>query len=128
MADIKLGPSGSQTTLPAVIWLDGSAPEIPANYDTLVEESRMLDGTVRFRIFDYAPGVWELRWDGVTWANVQTIVGVASLKQKLVYTNEYTDNTNHNVVVTAYGYSLKGDTAARTPLYIVSVSLKEALG
>ena len=125
MADLKLGPSGSQTTLPDVIWPSGSAPEFPYNQDSGSEEEQMLDGSIRVNCKDYSPGEWEIIWDGITWTDVQTILTAAALNQELVYTNEYTDNANHNVYVKSRSYSLKGDTAGTTARYIFNLVLRE---
>jgi hypothetical protein len=127
MADIKLGPSGSQVTLPEIVWPDGSPPDLPYEQDSGVEESRALDGSVRFNILTYAPGTWTLVWDGLTWADTQTIWAVLILKQELVYTNTYTDGVDHNVVVTARSYSLKAATSGATCRYIVSATLREVV-
>jgi hypothetical protein len=125
---IKLGPAGSQTTLPDIVWPSGSEPEIPYTEDELVEEERMADGSNRFIIHEFAPGTWTLVWDGIPWSDVQTIWAVISLKQLLVFTNEYTDNVDHNVIVTARSYSLKAGTAQATPLYVLTATLREQKG
>lgn len=125
MADIKLGPSGSQVTLPTPIWPSGSAPDFPYEQESSAEESQMLDGSIRVNVKSYSPGTWTITWDGATWANVQTIYGAAVLNAELVYTNEYTDSVDHNVYVKSRSYSLKGDTAQTTARYVVSITLRE---
>jgi hypothetical protein len=127
VADLKLGPSGSQTTLPDVIWPSGSAPEFPYEQDGLVDEAPSLDGSIRVNIKTYAPGTWTIVWDGILWSDVDTILDVVTLKQQLAYTNEYTDNATHNVVVTSFSYSLKGDTAATTARYLFTLTLREVV-
>jgi hypothetical protein len=127
MASIKLGPSGSQTTLPDIVWPEGGAPEIPYEQESSAEESRTLDGGVRVNLPTYTPGTWTLVWDGITWANVQTIISASPFTQQLVYTNEYTDAGNHNVYVQSRSYSLKGDTAGATKRYVLNLTLREVL-
>jgi hypothetical protein len=125
MSDIKLGPSGAQVTLPDICWPQGAAPQLGYELDTGVQETKMLDGSSSFNITAKAAGTWTLNWDGLIWSEVETILSVVVLAEELVYTNGFTDNTNHDVVVTGYSYALKAETAASTPKYVVSVSLKE---
>jgi hypothetical protein len=125
MADIKLGLAGAQVTLPSPIWPSGAAPDFPYEQESSAEEDMMLDGSLRVNVKSYSPGTWTVTWDGATWANVQTIWGAAALNAELVYKNEHTDNADHNVYVKSRGYSLKGDTAATTARYVVTVVLRE---
>jgi hypothetical protein len=127
MADLKLGPSGSQTTLPDMVWPDGSPPDIPYERESSADEVTMLDGGNRVNAKTYTPGTWTLVWDGLTWTDVGTIVGAAAFGSQLAYTNEYTDNTAHNVYVKSLSYSLKGGTAGATKRYVVNLSLREVL-
>jgi hypothetical protein len=129
MADIKLGPSGAQVTLPKLCWVSGSAPDIPYDQDSGADEARMCDGSNRVNFRAYSPGTWTLTWDGLVWADVQTILGAAALNAVLVYTNEYTDNTNHNVHVQRLSWGPKPQTiVSGTTRYVVSLMLREITG
>ena len=145
MSDIKLGVSGSQTTLPKICWQAGSAPGMPYNVDKGVEEIRMLDGSTRFNFTQHQAGSFTLEWDGLIYSQVSSLLAVVALNEQLVYTNEYIyvpgskygsfkygDGThyglgdgNHNVVVTDFGYSLKAGTVTSTAKYTFSITLKE---
>jgi hypothetical protein len=87
----------------------------------------MLDGSIKVNFKTYSPGTWPITWDGITWAQVQTILGAAALGQQLVYTNQYVDSVDHNVYVKSRSYSLKGDTAQATPRYVFNLTLREIL-
>jgi hypothetical protein len=125
MADIKLGPSGDQTTLPPLCWPQGSEPDVPFEQDSGAEEARTIDGGVRVNLVATAPGTWTLTWDGLVWSDVSSIITASPLNTALVYTNQYTDNTNHTVYVQRRSYGLKAATAARTARYVVNLVLRE---
>ena len=129
MADIKLGPSGSQVTLPAPTWPDGSPAELPYDIDEPYEEEIMADGSNRIGFSEYTPGSWSLSWDGISATDLATVLGAATLGAILVYTNGYTDAANHNVVVKSYSYALKAETGAdSTKYYTLTLELREVLG
>ena len=125
MADIKLGVSGSQTTLPKICWQAGSAPDMPYNVDKGVEEIRMLDGSTRFNFTQHQAGSFTLEWDGLIYSQVSSLLAVVALNEQLVYTNEYIGDGNHNVVVTDFSYTLKAGTVTSTAKYTFSITLKE---
>lgn len=125
MADIKLGPAGSQTTLPAIPMPDDAPVEVPYNQESSAEEDQMLDGSIRVNFKDYSPGEWTLTWDGVIEADADSIWAAAPLNQQLVYTNEYLDGADHNVYVKTRSRSLKSETVPTTPRYIVNLVLRE---
>jgi len=125
MADIKLGPLGSETTLPKPCWQIGSAPDLPYNVEVSVDEAKMSDGSSRFNFAGENSGSFTIPWDGLTWSQVGAIMAVAKLRQLLSYINEYTDNVSHPVAVTSFGYSFKAGTATGTGKYTFSLTLKE---
>jgi hypothetical protein len=127
MADIKLGTIGSPTTLPAVIWPQGSPPTIATDISKSVEQVGMLDGSVRFNIKSKSISSWTLDWDGIIGTQLTTLLGIVALNATLDYLNEYTDNVTHKVVVVSYSYALKAETAPFTKKYTFSLTLAEVL-
>ena len=126
MSDIKLGPSGSQTTLPAICWPQGSPPSLSVDVPDPSDEATMLDGSVRYNQKTAAPRSWTLPWDGIVYADLTTLLGVAALRGVLLYTNDFTGDTA-NVVIGPWGYSVKPETVAATAKYTFSLTIKEVL-
>jgi hypothetical protein len=127
MADIFLGPAGSPVTLPQICWPVDSPPKVEVSVDKNVDQVTMLDGSTRFNIKGKHPASWPLAWDGIEAAALATLLGVVVLNQVLVYKNEYTDNVDHNVVVTGYSWALKAGTAPFTAKYTFSMTLAEVV-
>ena len=127
MSDIFLGPAGAPVTLPAVCWPEGSPPTLASEVTKQVDQVTMLSGATRFNIKTKHPASWTLNWDGIVAASLATLLGVVELNQVLVYKNEYTDNVDHNVVVTGYSWALKAETAPFTAKYTFSMTLVEVV-
>jgi hypothetical protein len=124
MADIKLGISGAETTLPQICWQSGGGPTLPVDVDKGVDVVIMSDGSARANCKPNFAGSWSFEWDGLEAAGLATLLGVMALNGRLVLINEYTDNVPHDVVVLAYGWALKATTAIRTKKYTFSLSLQ----
>ena len=125
MADIKLGPLGSETTLPEIKYPPGSGVEIPTDVRKNVDEAKMLDGSARFNIASIHPRSFTLEWDELPWSDVQILAGLCLLNEKLNYINGYTDNVGFPVVVLAWGYVPIAETTGQTTvLYKFTMELK----
>ena len=127
MADIFIGPAGSPVTLPQICWPQGSPPTIGTDVTKTVDQVTMLDGSTRFNIKTKSPASWTLVWDGIEAAALATLLGVVAVNAVQVYKNEYTDNVDHNVVVTGFSHALKAETAPFTKKYTFSMTLAEVV-
>lgn len=122
---IRLGLSGAQYILPALMWQDGAPPDIPYEVESGAQEATMADGSICVAFDAKAPGTWTLSWDGIEWADVSRIITASPMTAQLVYTNEYTDGAAHSVYVKSRTYSLKAGTAPTTKRYVVNLTLRE---
>ena len=93
MADIKLGLSGSEVTLPVVNSILGSPAEMPVGYNKQVDKATMLDGSTRFNNKSYSPRTFSLAWAMLTAAEIATIQALVDLNVKLHYQNNWYDAT-----------------------------------
>lgn len=126
MSDIKLGPSGSQTTLPMILWPSGAPPGLPVDVPDPSDEATMLDGSVRYNQKTNAPRQWTFPWDGINATDFSTLMGVKALRGTLLYTNDYTGESA-NVVIGPCSYGVKPETVAGTAKYVFSLTIKEVL-
>lgn len=127
MPDIKLGPSGSETTLPPINWLAGGELELPVGYTKNIDKATMLNGQVRVNFREYSPKVFELSWDLLTAANIIILRGLAELNEPLHFQNNWVDATWRWVYITAFEYQSIQSTHAATAQYKASLSLEEII-
>ncbi len=80
--DIYLGPSGSETLLPPINWLQ-SPPELTATLRKNVESETMLGGKVRYNLKSYSQRSWTLSWALLTKDQVDALQALADLRQTL---------------------------------------------
>lgn len=103
MSTIKLGPSGTETTLPTISWLGDSPPDLPVIAYKQIEEAKMSDGSLRWAFFQ-KKREWRLEWGLLTAAELATIEGLYDLNQVLHYQNTYESTTWYDVVFTSFEY------------------------
>jgi hypothetical protein len=124
--EIYLGPSGSETTLPAVNWTSGGAPSIPNAVAKNIETQTMADGSRRFNIKAVHAARWSLEWARLSAAEIATLSGLADYNEKLRYKNTMFDTAYKWAVVTSFTYSPIMFTIAQgTPYYSASMTLEE---
>jgi hypothetical protein len=122
---ILLGPSGSETTLPAVNWIAPGEKELPVGYKKNLDVTQMLDGSKRVNFRAYSQKSFSLEWDLLPAATILTLIGLAELNQVLRYQNNWVDATWRLVVVTGFEYQAIQSTFAGTAQYRAQMSLEE---
>ena len=98
MADIKLGLSGSEITLPVMKWLGGNQPDLPVSVHKQIEETIMSDGTSNWAFFKKKHiFVWENGY--VTKSELDQIKALYNYNQALRYQNNNEDATWYDVIL-----------------------------
>lgn len=124
MADVKLGPDGSETTLPVINWRAGSAPELPVTHHKQVEEAVMSDGSIRVAFFG-KKREWTITWGNLAKADLDIIEGLVDLNQVLKFQNNWEDATEYDVYVSAFSHNPIISTYVGTIKYACSLTLRE---
>jgi hypothetical protein len=90
MADIKLGLSGTEITLPQPQARYGSTPGMPVETIKQVERVTMQDGTTRYNTKSYHPRSFSpLVWEQLTAAELAPIETEVNRNVRLRYQNNY---------------------------------------
>lgn len=124
MADVKLGPSGSETTLPVINWRDGSAPELPVTHHKQIEESVMMDGSIHVA-FIGKKREWIIEWGNLIKADLDIIEGLVDLKEVLRFQNNWEDATWYDVFIPAFTHNPLVETYVGTIKYACSLTIRE---
>jgi hypothetical protein len=99
MAVIKLGPTGSETTLP-----QGIQTEVPVDIRKNIIRVEMSDGTMRYAHYK-TQRHWTLRWKPLSLSDVQTLQSLYALNQVLHFQNNYEDATWYNVTIMNFSFT-----------------------
>ena len=89
MADIKLGLSGSEVTLPQCQARGGVPPGMPVGYAKQVSWTVMADGSARAVTKRYHPRIYSLSWEQLTAAEYAPIETEAKRNVRLRYQNNW---------------------------------------
>jgi hypothetical protein len=126
LANIYLGVSGSEITLPQTRWLGGDTPEAPIAYHIPVERSMTLAGTVRYNFRTGRQRTWPLEFTDVSLADLTAMLGLCALNQSLRYQNNWYSSTWYTVVITSFAYNpLNPAVASADVRYLVTMTLEE---
>ena len=117
MAIRKLGPSGSEITLPSI------AIALPVTIMKKIERAEMSDGSIRLAFFKKHKG-WELSFPNITKSELDDLVYLHSLNQILRWQNEDESYVWYDVVVTDFNYNT-ADPNSPTIYYFASMTLEE---
>ena len=129
MADIKLGTSEWQFTLPQTRWAGGAQPETPVTITMNVDKAQMLDGTVRYNFRNTHQRRWTLDFPTVTAEELWELTYLCSLNQALRYQNGWVSTTTwYDVVITEFSYvPLTTTSTSADIVYNVQLALEEAI-
>jgi len=127
MADIKLGLTGAEVTLPPISWLNGSPPTLAVGYKKRVDKATMLDGSERYNFKAKTPKSFSLEWQRLTEAQLDALIALSEYNLAMRYQNNWTDSTWRIVVITTFEWSalLQTLTSGGTPLFRASMTLEE---
>jgi len=124
LADVKLGPEGSETTLPVINWRGTSPPELPVEHELQRDEAVMSDGSIRVN-FIGKKRIWTLPWGNLTKANLDIIEGLVDLNQVLRFQNNWEDATWYYVYISAFSHHPIVSTYTGTTKYGCSLTIRE---
>ena len=89
MADIKLGLSGSEVTLPPCQARGGVPPGMPVGYIKQIDRTTMADGSTRYNSKAYHPRTFSLSWEQLPVADITALQTLANHNVRLHYLNEW---------------------------------------
>ncbi len=124
MADVKLGPEGSETTLPVINWIGASPPRLPVTHILQRDEAEMSDGSLRVAFYG-TKREWTIDWGTIPKADLDTIEGVVALRQILRFQNGWEDSMWYYVYVSAWIHNPRVITYSSTTKYAASISIRE---
>lgn len=119
MAVRKLGPAGSEYTLPSI------AIVLPVNINKRVDRAEASDGSGRYN-FGKEYRDWDIRFPKLTKTELDDLIYLRSLNQALRWQNPDEDYRWYDVVITEFKYS-SDDPASPTVYWHGSMSLEEAI-
>jgi len=99
MPTIKLGPEGSETTLP-----QGVKTETPVNIRKNISMATMSDGSTRYAFYKRSR-IWRLQWIPLSFAEMITLRELYMLNQVLRFQNNYESSVWYDVVITNLSYT-----------------------
>ena len=120
MADKKLGPNGSEVTLPGTFTIS-----LPVDMPKQVEKVRMSDGSFRWAFFK-EQRKWKLNWTKLTKAQLDSLITLWGYNQLLHWQNNDESAIWYNVVITDFSYD-SVDPITTTKYYKASMTLEEAM-
>ena len=117
MAIRKLGPLGSEITLPSI------AIALPVTIHKKVELAEMSDGSLMAAFFKEHKA-WEIRFPKLTKTELDDLVYLRSLNEILRWQNPDESYVWYNVAITDFKYNTL-DSKSPTEYYFASMSLEE---
>lgn len=100
MANMRLGPSGSETILPKLEWMEGR-PSLPVSTYKQVTEARMSDGSIR-PAFYQVKREFRLEWGFLTLKDLDIIRDLHALNQVLRFQDLNKDDIWYNVIFISF--------------------------
>ena len=127
MADIKLGLSGSEITLPVLRWLEGNKPDLSVSVEKDISEAKMSDGSSMWgyfpnsekRIFNWEHGF-------LSKAQLDQIKTLRSHNQILRYQNNNESATWYDVIMISLQYGPVRTDILNLERYWCRIVLKQA--
>lgn len=117
MAIRKLGPEGSEFTLPSI------AIALPTAVRKKVELAEMSDGSLSPAFYkDHK--AWEITFPGISKTELDDLIFLRKLNQVLRWQNQDESTTWYEVVITDFSYDSK-DPSSPTVFFFASMSLEE---
>lgn len=115
----KLGPSGSEFTLPSI------AVALPVNVNKKIDRAEMSDGSARWAFFKKFKG-WVVTFPKLTKPELDDLIYLRSLDEILRWQNPDESYTWYDVVITEFSYDSK-DPNSPTVYYFASMTLEQAV-
>lgn len=120
MAIRKLGPSGSEITLPSI------AVVLPVTVMKKIDQAVMSDGSIRWAFFKEHRG-WEITFPPkLIKSELDDLITLRSYNQILRWQNNDESATWYDVVITEFSYNTK-DPKSPTVHWFANMTLEEAV-
>lgn len=119
MAIRKLGPTGSEITLPSI------AIALPITISKKIECAEMSDGSKRWAFFKKYKG-WEISFPNIIKSELDDLITLRSYNQILRWQNNDESATWYDVVITDFNYNT-ADPYSPTVYYFASMTLEQAI-
>ncbi len=103
MADVLLGPSGSETVLPNVRFI-GSSPDWPVSTNKQARKMQMSDGSFRWAFFGTLK-VFQIGFGYLSNADLLILKNLNERNEILRYKNEHEENVWYNVVISSFNHT-----------------------
>ncbi len=120
MADVKLGISGSEVTLPT-----GISISLPTNIGKQMSAAVMSDGNTRYAFYA-GQRTWQISWTDLTAAQLSTLTTLRGYNQTLRFQNNFDSATWYTVVVTSFSYDAINP-GESTIYYTATMQLEQAI-
>jgi len=126
MADVKLGPSGSEVTLPPFRTIGGPAPTVPVEYAATGEAVDMVDGSKQYNEFEYTPRRFPLSWGFLSAAELATLQALYVIRGQMRYQDNRESATWYDVRISSFGHGrIAAASVDGTPIYEAFMVLDE---
>lgn len=102
MADVLLGPSGSETVLPSVKFI-GSPPAWPVTTNKQARKAQISDGSFSWAFFGTLK-IFQIGFGYLSNAQLLILRGLNELNQILRYKNEHEEDVWYNVVISSFNH------------------------
>ena len=123
MANIWLGPSGSETKLPTMMSM-GRPPSWPVTTKKQMERATMSDKSSKFAFFGTLK-VFQIGYGYLTAEQLEIFKAFNELKQILRYKNEHEEDVWYNVVITSFTHEPERMDIRQLDRYKISMTLEE---
>jgi len=126
--NVYLGPVGGgidAELLPVVKYVGGAAPGYPVTINSQTEEATMSDKSRRLAFFDSVED-FGIGWGYLTLEQLDALKALIELRQILKFRNDFVDNTEYDVYISALTYEPVYPGMRIYPYFKVDMTLREA--
>ena len=123
MANVYLGPSGSETRLPTLMFM-GSPPSWSVSTKKQGEKTMMSDGSYRWNFLG-TKKVFQAEYGFLTNAQLTIFKDLNDLDQVLRFKNEFEEDVWYNVVINAFDHDPERTDIRQLDRYKISMTLEE---
>ena len=102
MADVLLGPNGSETVLPKVRFI-GSSPDWPVSTNKQARKVQMSDGSFRWAFFGTLK-IFQIAFGYLSNADLLILKNLNERNEILRYKNEHEEDVWYNVVISSFNH------------------------
>ncbi|GAG87818.1 unnamed protein product [marine sediment metagenome] len=123
MASVWLGPNGSETRLPILMFM-GSPPAWPVSTKKQIEKARMSDRSIRVAFFGDLK-IFQIAYGFLTNDELTIFKNLNALNQILRFKNEHEEDVWYNVVITSFSHDPERTDIRQLDRYKISMTLDE---